>query len=75
MENRYSRKPDTPYTEVAKAGVSLRKGQGRIGLAVKQTLGTQTIARPPEFISDRLLKVTLDLRGRAKGLFVCSGPD
>ena len=25
-------------------------------------------ARPPEFISDRLLKVTLELRGRAKGV-------
>ena len=30
-------------------------------------------ARPPEFISDRLLKVTLELRGRAKAVtfFFC----
>ena len=33
---------------------------------MKQTFGTQTITQPPEFISDCLLKVTLDLRGRPK---------
>ena len=33
-------------------------------------------ARPPEFISDRLLKVTLELRGRAKAVtfFVAYAP-
>ena len=33
---------------------------------MKQTFGTQTITQPPEFISDRLLKVILDRRGRAE---------
>ena len=33
-------------------------------------------ARPPEFVSDRLLKVTLELRGRAKAVtfFVAYAP-
>ena len=39
-----------------------------VGLAVKHTFDTQTTTRLPEFISDRLLKVTQDLRGRAKAL-------
>ena len=43
-----------------------KKGQGRVGLAVRTSI-TRT-ARPPEFISDRLLKVTLELRGRAKAV-------
>lgn len=33
---------------------------------MKQTLGTQTTAWPPEFINNRLLNATLDLCGRAK---------
>ena len=37
---------------------SQKQGQGEVGLAVKQTSGTQTTIRPSEFISDRLLKVT-----------------
>ena len=41
-----------------------KKGQGRVGLAV--TTSITRAAHPPEFISDRLLKVTLELRGRAK---------
>ena len=42
------------------------KGQGRVRLAVRTS--TTRAARPPEFISDRLLKVTLELRGRAKAV-------
>ena len=51
-----------------------RKGQGGVGLAVR-TFITRA-ARPPEFISDRLLKVTLELRGRAKAVtfFVAYAP-
>ena len=43
-----------------------KKGQGGVGLAVKTSI--TRAARPLEFISDRLLKVTLELRGRAKAL-------
>ena len=43
-----------------------KKGQGRVGLAVRTSI--TCAARPPEFISDRLLKVTLELRGRAKAV-------
>ena len=48
------------------------KGQGGVGLAVR-TFIVRT-ARPPEFISDRLLEVTLELRGRAMAVtfFVAS---
>ena len=37
---------------------------------------TTRLARPPRFISDRLLKVTLELRGRAKAVtfFVAYAP-
>ena len=41
-----------------------KKGQGGVGLAVRTSI--TRAARPPEFISDRLLKVALELRGRAK---------
>ena len=40
-----------------------KKGQGGVGLAVRTSI-TRAV-RPPEFISDRLLKVTLELHGRA----------
>ena len=43
-----------------------KKGQGGVGLAVRTSI--PRAARPPEFISDRLLKVTLELRGRAKAV-------
>ena len=43
-----------------------KKEQGEVGLAVINS--TTRAARPPEFISDRLLKVTLELRGRAKAV-------
>ena len=43
-----------------------KKGQGGVGLAVRTSI--TRAARPPEFISDRLLKVTLELRGRAKAV-------
>ena len=43
-----------------------KKGQGGVGLAVKNSI--TRAARPPEFISDRLLKDTLELRGRANAV-------
>ena len=43
-----------------------KKGQGGVGLAVRNSI--TRAARPPKFISDRLLKVTLELRGRAKAV-------
>ena len=43
-----------------------KKGQGGVGLAVRNSIARA--ARPSEFISDRLLKVTLELRGRAKAV-------
>ena len=43
-----------------------KKGQGGVGLAIRNSI--TRAARPPEFISDRLLKVTLELRGRAKAV-------
>ena len=41
-----------------------KRGQGGVGPALRTSI--RRAARPPEFISDRLLKVTLRLRGRAK---------
>ena len=51
-----------------------KKGQGGVGLAVRTSI--TRAARPPEYISDRLLKVTLELRGRAKAVtfFVAYAP-
>ena len=51
-----------------------KKGQIGVGLAVRNSI--TCAARPPEFISDRLLKVTLVLRGRAKAVtfFVAYAP-
>ena len=46
-----------------------KKGQGGVGLAVRTSI--TRAARPPEFISDRLLKVTIELRGRAKAVTFC----
>ena len=43
-----------------------KKGQGGVGLAVRNSI--TRAARLPEFISDRLLKVILELRGRAKAV-------
>ena len=37
-----------------------------VGLAVRTSM--TRAARPPEFLSDRLLKATLELRGRAKAV-------
>ena len=52
-----------------------KKAQDGVGLAVRTSLTRAT--RPPEFISDRLLKVTLKLRGRAKAVFcgICPNRD
>ena len=51
-----------------------KKGQGGEGLAVRTSI--TRAARPPELISDRLLKVTRELRGRAKAVtsFVAYAP-
>ena len=51
-----------------------KKGQGGVGLAVRTSI--TRAARPPYFISDRLLKVTLELRSRAKAVtfFVAYAP-
>ena len=51
-----------------------KKGQGGVGLAVRTSI--TRAARPPELISDRLLKVTRELRGRAKAVtsFVAYAP-
>ena len=51
-----------------------KKEQGGAGLAVRTSI--TRAARPPEFISDRLRKVTLELRGRAKAVtfFVVYAP-
>ena len=43
-----------------------KKKQGGVGLAVRTSI--PRAARPPEFISDRLLKVTLELRDRVKAV-------
>jgi len=45
----------------------VKKSQGGVGLAVRERL-TRTIVRPPEFISERQLKVTLKLRGHASAV-------
>ena len=51
-----------------------KKGQGGVGLAVRTSIRHAVL--PPEFISDRLLEVTLQLRGRANGVafFVAYAP-
>ena len=51
-----------------------KKGQGGVGLAVRTSI--TRAAPPPEFFSDRLLKVKLELRGRAKAVtfFVAYAP-
>ena len=41
-----------------------KKGQGGVRLAVRKSI-SRAKARPPEFISDRLLKVTLQLWSRS----------
>ena len=51
-----------------------KKGQGGVGLAVRTSIRRAVL--PPEFISDRLLEVTLQLRGRANAVafFVAYAP-
>ena len=44
-----------------------KKGQDGVGLAVNKSV-SRAEARSPEFISDRLLKVTLQLCGRARAV-------
>ena len=57
------------YCSGESGGEDERKWQGGVRLTVTQTLGTKTTAYPPELISYRLLKVTLDfLCGRAKAV-------
>ena len=52
-----------------------KKGQGEVGLAIRETI-TRAVVRPPEFINERLLKVTLNLHGRASAVsfLVAYGP-
>ena len=44
-----------------------KKGQGGVGLAIRRGI-IRAQKHPPEFISDRLLKVTLKLCGRARAV-------
>ena len=44
-----------------------KKGQGGVGLVVCKSI-PRAEARPPKFISDKLLKVTLELCGRARAV-------
>ena len=44
-----------------------KKGQGGVGLAVRKSISPAE-ARPPEFIDDRLLKVTLESCGRTRAV-------
>ena len=44
-----------------------KKGQGGVGLAVRQSISRAEV-RPTEFISERLLKVTLELCDRARAV-------
>ena len=44
-----------------------KKGQGGVGLAVCKSISRVEV-RPPDFISDRVLKVTLELCGRARAV-------
>ena len=52
-----------------------KKGQGGVGLAIRESI-TRAVVRPPEFINERLLKVTLKLHGRASAVsfVVAYGP-
>lgn len=58
----------TVYCRSEIGGKNQGKGQGGVGLAMKQTLDTQTTARLPNFISEFLCKVTLNVRGQAKAM-------
>ena len=49
-----------------------KKGQDGVGLAVWKSI-SRAEARSPEFISDRLLKVTLELCGRARAVTFAVG--
>ena len=49
-----------------------KKGQGGVGLAVPKSIA-RADARSPEFTSDRLLKVTLELSGRARAVTFAGG--
>ena len=49
-----------------------KKGQGGVELAVRKSV-YRAEARLPEFISDRLLKVTLELCGRARAMTIVVG--
>ena len=44
-----------------------KKGQAGVGLSVREKI-TRALVRPPEFINERLLKVTMKLRGRASAV-------
>ena len=50
-----------------------KKGQGGVGLAFRKSVSRAEARRLPEFISDRLLKVTLELCGRARAMTIVVG--
>ena len=49
-----------------------KKGHSGVGLAVRKSI-SRAEARPPEFISDKLLKVTLELCGRVRAVTFVMG--
>ena len=63
------RKPELDYRmcPTVTGRTKERIAQGGVGLAVRKNI-SRAKARPPEFISDRLLKVTLELCGRARAV-------
>ena len=52
-----------------------KKGEGGVGLAIRENI-TRAVVHLPEFINERLLKVTLKLHGRASAVsfVVAYGP-
>ena len=48
--------------------IGWKNGHGEVGLAMRTSI--TCAARPPEFISDSLLKLTLELRSRAGAVTV-----
>ena len=55
------------YCSGESGGNGETKGQRGVGVAVRTQI-IPAAARPPEFISDRLVKVTFELCGHAKAV-------
>ena len=60
-------KLDMLFTAAAKPEATAKGSQGGVGLAVRKSI-SRAEARPPDFISDRLLKAKLELCGRARAV-------